>query len=515
MNSSQTKWLLIGIGGAFVCMAAFSGFVYFIGVVVLDLRDTEDLDWGASSASSNSNDHGVDAPAEWQRWAQEQRDAAERNKPENDRLYALYEVVSPYREIRRRLHLEGDYDYAEAELKKHFATISDPLAATSYSKTIEQLSEFTYDTDPEDLRSIVRKWAEAYPDSHFAWLVRGHQAINYAWYWRGSGWSSTVSDKGWENFGKAIDEAAECFDKAYDLEPNDPEIGNGMITVCMAQSRPREEMEKHFERAIKVAPAHLGAYSAKFEYLRPAWSGSWPEYREFLDSIDAKVAEQGHPVLRIAERRARDDMEKELDRDGKTSDQRNKESAREWLEIRKAMAERWPDDVLTRGLYAKELMRSKNMFGAQKEYDWIGNRYPMDVGQTIAVYHQQRFQAYMMVSMNLRGQARLDMCNRALEFDPGYFVNHQALGLAYDANGDIDLAEGAILRAMELNPEFGGTHIQLARLYQKTNRLNEALDEVRKAKKLHLEDAMWPAVDKLERELEQAVKQSGSSGSEQ
>jgi hypothetical protein len=98
--------------------------------------------------------------------------------------------------------------------------------------------------------------------------------VDKAWRDRGTGWADSVTEKGWEGFADNLQLAEKILTKGWDVDPTDEDLPITMITVCMGRSHPRPEMEKWFQRAMKLNPNSYDAALAKEYYLEPKWLGS-------------------------------------------------------------------------------------------------------------------------------------------------------------------------------------------------------------------------------------------------
>ncbi len=505
MTRDQTKWLIIGLAGA--CMPllmAAAGLYFFFAQLNIDDSVTRAIPDGVEK---------VDGPAEWRKRANEWRAEREANKVERDRLEAKYKFYSEYQEIRRRLFHESDFDYADAKLPAMLSKISDAQAAQIYSDTITALSDFPYDAEPEKLREVMKKWTDARPDSHFAWLVRGSQAISYGYYWRGGGWGSTVTDEGWEHFREAMEEASECLQRAYELEPSDPEISYALMQVCRAQSNPRDEFETHFNRVLEIVPSHVRAHSEKFQYLRPAWSGSWPEFMEYLTSLDEKIRDPDLLLVRNARSYGLRMIQNEWEDypDGLTQEQRDQARVAERLETWKAIAERWPEDLNVRANYLERLVYARNYKEAVREFDWIGDRYPPSIGWSIQEYHKRRVTTMMEYADDLDRAARQAEYDRIVALDPECWETFHLLGPRYIRQKDLDRAVAALERAIEIDPSKAGPYYTLANVYRNAERYEDALALLQKQKKLELKDFEVEQSKKLEAALRAQIKDKKNS----
>jgi tetratricopeptide (TPR) repeat protein len=445
----------------------------------------------------------ADAPTGWHRWAAEARANREKEKVEYERVKALYDRVSPHREIRHRLFQEGDFAFADAELPALFAKISDPLGARQYSAAISALGTFSFDTEPEDLRALTRKWTDERPNSRYAWLVRGVMAIKYGWYWRGSGKAGSVTEQGWAHFAAAIHEAREYLEHAYALEPNDPEISFNLMTVCMAQSGPRRELETYFDRVMKLVPTHESAYGAKFEYLRPAWSGSWPEYKEALAQLDEKLKQQPSPMLLAVKLRALGAMEDEIDGEADAATQARRDT--EWSDVTKGMLERWPDDPNIHGHNLVTLTTHKRYDEAWQQFEWLGNRYPMDIEWPLLKFHGNRMHRLIMHANRLNREERLKEFDRIVALDPQHALTYRDIGLCHLNHYEFGQAESSFLRGLEVGGQDPSTLYALATVYEAMGREDEALKWIRQAKPFLIDGAIKGALEEIENRLRNPV----------
>ncbi len=483
MKSSQIKWLAIGLCGACVCSALVAA-LYFLGLdAVHDAFAQASPATGGAAESRTSEPEKYDARQVWEKRVADWKARTEPGRAEYERIRNLYTRISAHREIRRRLFNEADFMYSEEQLPVLFARIADPLDAHAYSDAIADLATFAFDSDPEAVRETMRKWTEALPESHYAWLVRGRMEISYAWFWRGPGFADTVSDEGLEQFRGATHRAREFLERAADIEPIDPEIWAGLVELATLQSRSRDEMESAFNRAIAIAPSHYGAYMSKFNYLRPVWYGSWPEYEAFLTTLDDRIEEVGNPLLRVVRHTAQNNMisDRELDYD-------HEERGRTWLEIWKACADQWPNDEFMRGRYLEVLIDQKRFDEAFEQFEWLGSRYPHRISLGIEQFHHWRIRTLLMRTLTMYDKIERDReIAHAIEIDPEYELTYRMAGAIHAEFGEFDAAEDAAIRAVELKPLDPEPHLALAWLYVKMGNGSAALESLKPLKNLKLD----------------------------
>jgi hypothetical protein len=133
---------------------------------------------------------------------------------------------------------------------------------------------------PEDLRFIepeLKKWG----DEPLLLLARAECAIAAGWNARGGGYADSVTPEGWKVFGERLAEAKTLIEKAWKQDATEPRLCDAMLTVAVGLSFKRPEMEKWFERAMKLDTNNYTACLAKLHYLKPQWMGSPEEMLAF------------------------------------------------------------------------------------------------------------------------------------------------------------------------------------------------------------------------------------------
>jgi hypothetical protein len=125
--------------------------------------------------------------------------------------------------------------------------------------------------------------AKADREGSVAQTIKGAYYTEYAWMARGSDWASKVTPEGWKLFGERLKVAADCLLDAIRLDPTNAEAMEWMIVVCKGQGRPREELDKYLQAAVRANPIGTEAYINALEYLRPRWHGTPQEMIELTD----------------------------------------------------------------------------------------------------------------------------------------------------------------------------------------------------------------------------------------
>ena len=79
------------------------------------------------------------------------------------------------------------------------------------------------------------------------------------------------------------------LEKAYSINPEDPNSAASMINVCLWISGSEEEKESWFKKAIEADPVSYSAYANKQNYLRPKWGGTKEKDRTFAEQCFVKA----------------------------------------------------------------------------------------------------------------------------------------------------------------------------------------------------------------------------------
>ena len=126
------------------------------------------------------------------------------------------------------------------------------------------------------------KWCSQ-TNHHSAFIVRGMYYVDYAWGARGEDWAYTVSKEQFRLMRERFLCAKEDLEKAYVLNPRDPNSAGAMISVCMGLGLDEGIMEGYFQNAMKADPIAYYAYRNKFLYLAPKWRGTHEKFSQFAE----------------------------------------------------------------------------------------------------------------------------------------------------------------------------------------------------------------------------------------
>jgi tetratricopeptide (TPR) repeat protein len=165
------------------------------------------------------------------------------------------------------------------------------------TRVLEKLYPFV----AERLQSsdMLDRWCSQDPSHHSSFIFRGNYYLDQAWKHRGTGFGYTITQEGRQKFNEYLELAKKDFEKAYSMNPDDPNSAASMIRVCTGLNMDEGDMETWFKRAIKADPVSYAAYASKQNYLRPKWHGTPEKDRAFADYCYKKAPKKSviHEIM--------------------------------------------------------------------------------------------------------------------------------------------------------------------------------------------------------------------------
>ena len=286
------------------------------------------------------------------------------------------------------------------------------------------------------MQSVLNEWCNKQPNSHIPWLVRGSFYIEYAWLIRGGGFAKTVEKSAWPKFHEKLRLAKNDLERAWELNPNDPNSSSELIEVAIGLSLPEEEMEQYFQQGISVCPWHFQLHLQKLRYLMPKWHGSTSEMFNFAEQCLASSGQ--YPYLGLV-------MVYALYETHKYSKEDENFLGREdiWPTVEKIYAaffEKYPENFRRRFFYAYHAIKAKKYDAALEQFEIIGDRYlEHTLWNSLDQYNRFRAYAYVKTGENLLFEKKLyeisvDYFQKALKYNPDDHA-YCMLGEAYMCSG--------------------------------------------------------------------------------
>jgi hypothetical protein len=206
--------------------------------------------------------------------------------PELEQRSAISESVARWFTAEDFASIESVADAARA---RHLRTASGLWVNGLVFNGIERVANTRAAKDDaawDRLEVVARRWIARYPQSASAKIALAEIMQNRAWFYRGGGYASTVSDARFEAFYRQIAEA-----KRYQLEIRpqaaiDPNWYLQMLAILRVERGGQpEEFERMFAQAIAAFPDYYPIYFEAVTYYLPKWHGDLFEIERYARSV--------------------------------------------------------------------------------------------------------------------------------------------------------------------------------------------------------------------------------------
>jgi hypothetical protein len=109
-------------------------------------------------------------------------------------------------------------------------------------------------------------------------MVVGARGVTQAWWARGGGFASKVTDEGWAGYRTNLAQAAAGYTSAWRRHPEYPQAAHGMLDVVVGgEAEEGETLDLWYERAVTACFDYPAVYRTYAHYRQPRWGGSLRE----------------------------------------------------------------------------------------------------------------------------------------------------------------------------------------------------------------------------------------------
>ena len=145
-----------------------------------------------------------------------------------------------------------------------------------------------------EIESQINRWIATAPQSSLAPIALAIAQQNHAWALRGGGFSSTVTQKGWEGFTNHMQAAYETLQANKKISSNDPQWYVEMLGVALAQNWELEKYLALYEEAVSKEPLYYETYFRALERFLPIWGGDIQKIQNFAsDAVRRTSSTEG------------------------------------------------------------------------------------------------------------------------------------------------------------------------------------------------------------------------------
>lgn len=391
-----------------------------------------------------------------------------------------YVLIEDYVKWVPTLYRDKDF----ASLEGHIST----LLAEQNEKNANELNVLynvlghVTDLSHQDLMAnVLDEWCQQSP-SQIPWIVRGYFHTKLGWAIRGDGWGSTVTPESMRQFKEQLVLARSDFEKAYTLNPNDPNSSTGLLIVARALGLSAEEMEEFFQRGIRVSPELADLYRQRLEYLTPKWGGTVEGMMTFAGQCQ-NLGDQYPSVGLVAVASLL-----EIHDHFTPKDQNYLGDAVNWEMVQKGYERffaRYPDDLLRRFNYAYVALKAEKNQTAVEQFELIGDRWHFGLNwSSPESFNRDRARAYNNFGVELYKRklpgVAVGYYQRAISYNPsGTYYYNLALAQWREAQSTGSLqswqeAESSLIKAIELDPELKSAQKSLKILQDYLAKINRS-----------------------------------------
>jgi hypothetical protein len=150
------------------------------------------------------------------------------------------------------------------------------------------------DSDWQTLLANLQRWVNTKPNSVTARIALAWAYTDYAWAARGHGYSSTVSDSGWQQFDERAANARRTLDEADALPTKCPEWFVAMLDVAQMQGWGVDEARALYQKAVAFEPDYYYYERVFANLLLPQWFGEEGDVERFAEqAADQRGGDRG------------------------------------------------------------------------------------------------------------------------------------------------------------------------------------------------------------------------------
>lgn len=396
-------------------------------------------------------------------------------------LWDRYTVIPFCGDIRNVLYRNQDFATVERLLAEQWAKV-DQHERFQYGRCVGELVDIRAGDDPETLRAVLDAWVAAYPESHRALLARGRFFVEYAWYYRGTGYANTVSRSSWESFEHYLTLAELDLETAHNMAPEDPNASVSMITIAMGRGD-HSGVDRYYRRALQADPLNFMARYRRYVASLPQWGGSWEE----VDAIvrEADQASQAFPILGILRRLVAESSTHRSPEHAAYAESR--QSNLDYAEPYKRQLEHNPGHPLLLTNLAYYLAEGNDYPAAERIFRELGDVYYEGTNfEHLVQYNNFRGNTYAAVAFELpRGPERRQRAIEAVEVAPNHYYTNYFCGKELLEDGELDLARKHFELSREADRSYAWSTYRLAEVAEKSGNREEALRMAREVFELN------------------------------
>jgi hypothetical protein len=203
--------------------------------------------------------------------------------------------IDVYSNATAHLLLKEDFDALEKQAENERATKARFKGGVwrlrTFYKGLEQplYGDAASDVQWKEHLTRLKKWSDTHPESIAARVALAHSYLNYGWKARGTGYSNTVSQEGWDGFADGGKKASQILMEAAKLKQKDPDFFYAVVRVAQVQGWDPEVARAAVDREIDLEPGYYYPYRMYAMYMLPKWYGEPGDSERFATQVADKI----------------------------------------------------------------------------------------------------------------------------------------------------------------------------------------------------------------------------------
>jgi len=187
----------------------------------------------------------------------------------------------------------GTYDVLESTARgawqRRERTPSAGWMLGEIMQALAKLPDEATSADWNDRIAALQRWHASAPGSELASEALAMGYVNWAWYARGTGYASTVTESGSNDFEDRLNVARELLEATAGLPDPTPQRTMAMLSVGLGLGWEMDRLNQVANTGLALEPTYVPILGAMVNAMLPRWHGGSPqEWEHYAHSAASK-----------------------------------------------------------------------------------------------------------------------------------------------------------------------------------------------------------------------------------
>jgi hypothetical protein len=143
----------------------------------------------------------------------------------------------------------------------------------------------------------VKRWSFVHPESATARVALAGTYLNFGWFARGTEYSDSVSQEGWELLAERVELAKTALLEAASLKDKCPYWFELVQTIANIEGWDKPLAKEIVDRATTFEPTFYHFYREYANYMLPKWNGEDGEAQNFAEEISDRLGGEDGDII--------------------------------------------------------------------------------------------------------------------------------------------------------------------------------------------------------------------------